>query len=185
MNSFFITTNEKGMDSHDRRRVHSISDLYFYSELSKKVGLKESEQWLQTSAVQKSKWMQNRTVQNRSSLSAPPICSSSCSTPSKSMSSCQDSDDDSLSELGHLVAKEMPTYQRPDSISFEAKDRFSSLGFVSGKSFGCYDDILAISDADAMVFPSKLGLLFTDAAHSVLEDRDLGFYLRRWNSALF
>ena len=140
----------------ERGRRYSVSDVYFYSELSKSVGSKASDEWLQGS------------VQYRAS--------SSISLPTSPVHSFSPSSLVSMVSLKQLNQNYTNGPDKEECAEFYSEQQSSdgSSGRVEGR---------IRSNAEISRLTSKLGLLFTDAAHSVLDDGDFAVLARgRWMS---
>ena len=188
---------------------YRISDIYFYSELLKSVGSKQSDEWLQTSVLRHPKLasVPSTSVSSVNS-SCCMSCTSDCPTSPQSAVRCRDRSNlvsnmldvfESARNEKSADATLLRTLSCPDTDRtailqndhqhfFRKQSKLGSENFQQSAKDGKERKDLNASKASFRVadsvFLSKLGLLFTDAAHFVLEDSDADFVMQQLNSTL-
>ncbi len=187
------------MDSH-RKNANHITDTYFYEELSKFIGYDASFEWLQISKKSKA---------NSSSTPSPSSQSSEKNTPQQSaattprrgslIQSCppiliaghQESIGQQArrrkSDVAETVSKAKHNHQKfaDDAVILQITPRQKCDIPEACPQIDQQSNPLRRGDFSTQTTESgilgRIGLLYTDAAHSVLEDRDVAHYIEHAN----
>ena len=147
-------------------KQYSVSDLYFYSELLKSVGLKQTDEWLQHTALQ-------RPSNGSTSPQLLP------STPVR-MSAKQVADADSNADLIFSNITDCSAIQQ-QSTGHAQQHTTNLVTKQTHMLENTNKDWAARNETDS-AFMGNLGLLFTDSAHCILEDSDVDILIQRLNS---
>jgi hypothetical protein len=145
----------------------SVADTYFHVELSKMIGVQASNEWLRSSVAHDTR----------------PI-----STPASSSSSSQMSSWSEQSTSVHERAtKDSLSSTFIGKCEFQAQDMSRENKYRAGSSKSCKDLDIFLSEPEASSTQDiNFGLLFTDAAHTILDNNhDIASLMRRWNSTVF
>ena len=137
-------------------RPRSISDIFFYEELLRQIGPNESNEWLKSSFKKRP----STPSPKRTSVTASRVFKNSVS---QDLSACV--------REGHSAEREKPP---PVSRCSQALLPPNNSPYPSAL------DIELMAEA-----PDNVGLLFTDAAHTLLNDSKFALSLRRHKSTLF
>ena len=150
--------------NHKKRPLEmplKIVDRYFYEELSRVVGHEASSQWLLSQNSFRSR--------HRSSYSSTGCSNTPCRTPERSsppspqLSTPAGFSDVAVPGLGNVKVS--------SSVSHDVNAKFSSSPIYplsSSEAFVAASKLRSISDL-SQSDTSRIGLIFTDAAHSILD----------------
>jgi hypothetical protein len=188
------------------KKANHITDTYFHEELSKLIGCEASYEWYKTNVVMKRKWCSSTSLSSQASKQNTP--QHSASTTPRRLSLIQSSLICSCLDAHEISAQFCPLPRVSPRKSDEESEAWTrqcrqALASEAGafetnplerdeshivtppteqqrcKSPGCPG--LKNAPTPLAVEPAvldRIGLLYTDAAHSVLEDRDVAYYVQ-------
>ena len=151
----------------------SVTDIYVYSELQKSLGSKASNEWLRQS-------VQKRLIGKKS---PKPAHASSSSSPNF-VPSFKVPYDDNAADPTHVMVTSTAQHQTYRLINLEGKDREFVRLFTATLSRCNSNQEVPGPNINNHSYRGNFGLIFTDAAHSVIQERDSDFQLKRWNSSV-
>jgi hypothetical protein len=182
---FYIwTVNRTIMDN---KTTNHIADIFFYEELSELIGCNASFEWLQTSCAKKFMFSSPSLSSQASAATTPRLVSLVEICPPYL---CTDQRDTSNNQQARSQKSDVP---EPDTHTRQRLTHKGTLKQITPRQtcdlHEAYHHIeqqsrhLLRNDIDPHAAESamgRIGLLYTDAAHSVLEDREVAQYIEHY-----
>ena len=185
------------MDSHKHgnKRANHITDTFFFEELSNIIGCQASYEWLQTNSAKRRKCISSTIPSSQASKQSTPQ-PSAASTPRRLslIQTCPLCVSVDVQETLDQVPRESPPKSEEAQVDAAARQnhqilpsRTGALDNTSQHRINLPDTCLqprrhsligeVAPDGPKSGMLDRIGLLYTDAAHSVLEDRDVAHYI--------
>uniref|UniRef100_A0A7S0MW19 Uncharacterized protein n=1 Tax=Cryptomonas curvata TaxID=233186 RepID=A0A7S0MW19_9CRYP len=167
------------MDSHQHtRKAHVITDIYFYEELSKIIGCDASYEWLQTNAVRRGKSVSiSLSASSQSSKQSSP--QNSAATTPRRLSLIQPCPKFINADHQETFDQQASSRKSDETVVLSITLRSDLLEVrppTKQQSSNAPMREAAPHDAESAMH-GRIGLLYTDAAHSVLEDQGVADYI--------
>jgi hypothetical protein len=164
------------------RQCPPVSDIYFYLELLESVGPEASNDWLQTSSIEKSKRFRCPVAVS------PPISPAATQRRSPHPKPILIHNNSTLFKDNESNSSSLSYPESPDQVHCrivpEASPAQNSHTHTASMQSGI--STLTALDIELSMGPTcNVGLLFTDAAHIFLHDCELQSALRRRKSSVF
>ena len=169
------------MDSHLQhpKKAHTITDIYFYEELSKLIGHDASYEWLQTNSERRGKSISiSLSTSSQSSMQSSP--QHSAATTPRRLSSIQPYLHCINSDHQETLDQHASSQKSDETLGVLPKTLRSDFLELRPQAQSTDTPRREVDPHPAeSAMQGRIGLLYTDAAHSVLEDRDVAQFIKQ------
>ena len=155
------------MKKSSKKQPYHIAEAYFYEELVKKVGHQISNDWIRSIEIR----IETSSTSDSVQCSSPTSSSIQSRHTTPQSSSPSTPINGSFSLIGNIPSTK-PNIITTMSAYHDEESHNSKTDFDKDQAI----------ESKISIHVDKLSLLYTDAAHSVLQDKEVADYVKRRNS---